>query len=210
MPIAREGLPFVLGGCSVAIALGLLGFSALAILAGALSVFMAYFFRDPERRGATDPAILLAPADGRILEVIQLGREENPLQEPVNKVSIFMSVFSVHVNRVPASGRVSAISYHPGRFFAADLDKASIHNEKNCITIDMGSQGRVMLIQIAGLIARRIACWVDEGDSVRAGQRFGLIRFGSRVEVLVPVKARITVQVGQSVRAGETVMGYLS
>jgi phosphatidylserine decarboxylase len=210
LPIAREGIPFVLGGCGATLALVLLDLISPACLLGGLTLFTAFFFRDPERTPPGDPGALLSPADGRVLEVVELDPRENPLGGPGKKVSIFMSLFSVHVNRMPASGRVSAVSYHPGRFFSADLDKASVHNESNRITVDLGPSGRVMVIQIAGLIARRIACWVREGDQVMRGHRFGLIRFGSRLEVLVPGRHRITVRAGQSVRAGETIIGSLS
>ena len=121
-----------------------------------------------------------------------------------------MSVFNVHVNRAPVGGAVRAIRYKPGKFFSANLDKASQYNENNSITIELPDLRKVVIIQIAGFIARRIACWVAEGDRVLAGQRFGLIRFGSRVEVYLPSDTQIAVQKNQKVKAGETVLGYLS
>ena len=121
-----------------------------------------------------------------------------------------MSVFNVHVNRIPIGGTIEKITYHPGKFFSANLDKASEQNENNQITLQTANSKKIAFIQIAGLIARRIACWVEKGDRVNAGQRFGLIRFGSRLEVYLPEDSKITVQVRQKVKAGETVIGYLS
>jgi len=121
-----------------------------------------------------------------------------------------MSVFNAHINRIPVSGRVSQLAYHPGRFFSANLDKASLHNENNVVTLETDSRKRIILVQIAGLIARRIVCWLKAGDYVQTGQRFGLIRFGSRLEVYLPPDTAITVSVGQKVKAGKTVLGYLS
>ena len=132
------------------------------------------------------------------------------LQVPALKISIFMSVFDVHVNRIPVDGTVARISYHPGRFFAANLDKASRDNESNRVLLETPDGRRILVIQIAGLIARRIACWVEEADVVRAGQRFGLIRFGSRLEVFAPESTRTEVKVGHRVKAGQTILGYLA
>jgi phosphatidylserine decarboxylase len=120
-----------------------------------------------------------------------------------------MSLFNVHVNRIPARGRITKISYRPGAFFAANLDKASEKNEQNAVFLEMQDGKKIVFVQIAGLIARRIACWVRAGEEVQAGQRFGLIRFGSRVDVYLPEGSRVTVQPGQNVRAGKTILGYL-
>jgi phosphatidylserine decarboxylase len=134
----------------------------------------------------------------------------SPLGTPTVKISIFMSVFNVHVNRVPISGQISEIKYRPGQFFSANLSKASEENECNRITLQTDAGHNVVFVQIAGLIARRIVCWVTEGDDVRAGQRFGLIRFGSRVDLYLPDTAEIGVQPRQKVKAGKTILGYLS
>ena len=181
--------------------------SATALL---LTLFIMYFFRDPDRKSQVPQGAILSPADGKIIDVRAVRSDENPLQEPAIKISIFMSVFDVHVNRIPVDGTVTRISYHPGRFFAANLDKASSDNESNRVLLEARDGRKILVIQIAGLIARRIACWVEETDAVRAGQRFGLIRFGSRVEVFAPEPTRTAVKTGQRVRAGQTILGYLA
>ena len=135
---------------------------------------------------------------------------DNRLDDKAIRISILMSVFNAHINRIPIAGRISRLAYHPGRFFSANLDKASLHNENNVVTLETDDQKRIILVQIAGLIARRIACWVKAGDYVYTGQRFGLIRFGSRLEVYLPPDTAISVSVGQKVKAGQTVLGYLS
>ena len=181
--------------------------SAAALL---LTLFIMYFFRDPDRKSQVPQGAILSPADGKIIDVRAVQSDENPLQVPAIKISIFMSVFDVHVNRIPVDGTVTRISYHPGRFFAANLDKASSDNESNRILLEARDGRKILVIQIAGLIARRIACWVEETDAVQAGQRFGLIRFGSRVEVFAPEPTRTAVKIGQRVRAGQTILGYLA
>jgi phosphatidylserine decarboxylase len=209
-PVAREGLPFIIAAWGLtffSLYVGL--FFPTAVLA-LVALFVTYFFRDPERAQELPEDGVVSPADGRILEISRVGPgEKSPLEAPSEKVSIFMSVFNVHVNRMPVQGTIQRIRYSPGKFFAANLDKASEQNEKNTILLDLPDMKKVALIQIAGLIARRIACWVSEGDPVEAGQRFGLIRFGSRVEIFLPEGSRIVVRPGQHVKAGETIIGYL-
>jgi phosphatidylserine decarboxylase len=208
--LAREGIPFVAGGWAVTGILYFLSpwpFSAVALI---LTFFIMYFFRDPDRKRQVPEGAILSPADGKIIEVRAVQPDENPLQAPALKISIFMSVFDVHVNRIPVNGTVTKISYRAGRFFAANLDKASSDNESNRLLIETPGGRKVLVIQIAGLIARRIACWVEEADRVQAGQRFGLIRFGSRVEVFAPEPSRAGVKVGHRARAGQTILGYLA
>jgi phosphatidylserine decarboxylase len=207
--IAREGFPFAGIGLAMTLLFSLLDLVILAILAGALTLFVLYFFRDPDRETEVREKAVLTPADGRILEARTLEAEGNPLGTRAVKVSVFMSLFDVHVNRIPAGGRVSRISYRPGAFFAANLDKASEKNEQNAVTLDTPDGKQIIFVQIAGLIARRIACWVREGDEVRKGQRFGLIRFGSRMDVFLPEGSRVEVQPRQKVKAGKTIIGYL-
>ena len=209
-PLAREGFPFLFMGLGVTSISLYFGIYPASVLFGILSAFVAFFFRDPDRKGTSDPKAVLTPADGKIIEIRRETDSANPLGEPALKVSIFMSLFSVHVNRIPAWGEVAKVVYHPGDFFAANLDKASERNENNRVTLRTPDSRKIVLIQIAGLIARRIACWIREGDRVEAGQRFGLIRFGSRVELLLPEDTRIIMQVGAKVKAGETIIGYLS
>jgi len=209
-PMAREGIPFIIISAGLLLIVLLAALYYASVIAGLAFVFVIYFFRDPERTPASDsPASVLTPADGRILEIVHIPENHSPTGLPAVKISIFMSVFNVHVNRMPLGGTVQEITYHPGRFLSANLDKASKENERNEIAVQTTDAGKIVVVQIAGLIARRIACWVEKGDHVKAGQRFGLIRFGSRVEVYLPPETRITVQVKQRVRAGETVMGYL-
>jgi len=209
MGIAREGFPFIGIGLAIALLFLFLGLASLAILAGALTLFVLFFFRDPEREPGAEDKAILTPADGRVLGAWTLEKGENPLGTKALKLSVFMSLFNVHVNRIPTGGRISRILYRPGAFFAANLDKASEKNEQNAITLDTQDGRQIVFVQIAGVIARRIACWVREGDKVQAGQRFGLIRFGSRLDIFLPEGSRVAVQKGEKVKAGKTIIGYL-
>ena len=210
LPVAREGIPLIALGLFLTILFTLLALSILAYLAGLLTVFIIYFFRDPTRRSQVSNKTVLTPADGTILRVQHLENNENPLGEPTIKISVFMSVFNVHVNRIPIMGKISEIVYHSGKFFSAHLDKASEKNEKNLITLQTEDDRKIVFVQIAGLIARRIVCWIKEGDYVKTGQRFGLIRFGSRLDIYLPKDTRVTIQPKDKVKAGETVLGHLS
>ncbi len=210
LPFAREGFPFIFMGIGITIFFAWLGLTTLTIIAGAVSLFVLYFFRDPERRHSGQKDAVITPADGRILEIKKLDENDSPLGQPAIKVSIFMSVFNVHVNRIPIRGTIKRISYRPGKFLSAHLDKASEQNESNRVTLTTADSREILVIQIAGLIARRIACWIDKGDIVETGQRFGLIRFGSRLEVFLPADTKIVIRVRQKVKAGETVIGHLS
>ena len=180
----------------------------LAVLAFAAMLFVIFFFRNPERTIPGEQGLLVSPADGRILKVEEV-ELDGLLKGRFRKVSIFMNVFNVHVNRAPYSGNVEKIEYHGGKFLSADLDKASADNEKNTVLIRTKEGKQFLTIQIAGLIARRIVCWIGEGMEVARGERFGLICFGSRLEVVLPLESKVLVQAGQKVRAGETPIGYL-
>lgn len=208
-PLAREGLPFIAISCGVTFLFYYLGLWFLTIFACVLSIFIIFFFRDPERKNVINNQAILSPADGRILEIKNIQGDENQASTPSVKISIFMSVFNVHVNRIPIKSAIKKITYHHGKFFSANLDKASRYNEKNRVVLETSDSRTIILTQIAGLIARRISCWIKEGDRVDAGQRFGLIRFGSRVELYLPGDSQVIVQPCQKVRAGETVIGYL-
>jgi phosphatidylserine decarboxylase len=210
LPVAREGIPFIALGLFLAILFTLLGLDIFALLAGLLTLFIIFFFRDPARLSQVSNKTVLTPADGTVLRVQHFEDNENPLGEPSIKISVFMSLFNVHVNRVPIMGKISEIAYHSGTFFSANLDKASEKNEKNLITLQTGDGRKIVFVQIAGLIARRIECWIKEGDHVKTGQRFGLIRFGSRLDVYLPKDTRVTVQPRDKVKAGETALGHLS
>jgi phosphatidylserine decarboxylase len=210
LPVAREGLPFIFIGCALTFLLIYVGFQIVAVFAGILSLLTIYFFRDPERARNCDDRTVLTPADGKIIGVKKLDDEKNLLGGPAVKISVFMTILNVHVNRVPISGRVSKIDYRSGSFFSANLDKASERNESNRITLETENGHRIVVVQIAGLIARRIVCWVREGDRLKTGQRFGLIRFGSRLDIYLPIDSQICAQVNQKVKAGETILGYIS
>ncbi len=208
-PIHREGYPFI-GMFAVASLLLLWLWPPLGWLAVLATLWCAYFFRDPPRVTPLRDGIVVAPADGRVSRVTNaLPAKELALGErPLPRVSIFMSVFDCHVNRSPVTGKVERIVYRPGAFINADLDKASEDNERNCFVIAT-ERGRIGVVQIAGLIARRIVCFVREGSSVGAGERIGLIRFGSRVDVYLPEGVRPLVAEGQTAIAGETVIADL-
>jgi phosphatidylserine decarboxylase len=170
--------------------------------------FVTWFFRNPEREFADGTNAVISPADGEIVK-IEEGVQNDLLNGPAQKISVFMNVFNVHVNRMPYSGTVAAIEYNKGNFFSANLDKASKLNEKNSVLVDTDDGRKILTVQIAGLIARRIECWVKEDMHVRKGERFGMIRFGSRLEVFLPPDAVISVAIGDKVRAGETPIGWL-
>ena len=206
-PIAKEGLPFVIGAVIVAVFFGVIGWMVLAFFGLVLTAFIAYFFRNPERKIPTRPNVILAPADGKVIHVGEVD-EERFLKQRVMKVSIFMSLFDVHVNRAPVSGKVIQRSYRPGKFLTANHDKASVLNEQNAIIVEMENRFQILVVQIAGLVARRIVCYPKAGDSLKKGEIFGLIRFGSRVDLYLPLAVRYYVKVGQSVKGGETILGY--
>ena len=199
LPVARPGLVFILLPALLALLALALDWETPAAVLGLAAAFSAWFFRDPERP-TPPPGFGLAPADGRIILVAPV--ESNPhTPGPALKISIFMSPFNVHVNRVPLSGRLVSQTYFPGAFFNASFDKASLQNERNALVLETEA-GPVAVVQIAGLIARRIVAWVREGDRLERGQRFGLIRFGSRVDLYLPPDSEIMVVVGQKVSAG--------
>ena len=206
VPITPEGYPFIGAFAFVSLVLFWL-WSPLGWLGTVLTVWCAYFFRDPPRVTPVRDGLVVAPADGRVSQITtaspphELGLGDAPLP----RISIFMSVFDCHVNRSPASGRVEKIVYQPGKFFNADLDKASVDNERNSLVISTAN-GRIGVIQIAGLVARRIVSFVREGQTIGAGERFGLIRFGSRLDVYLPEGTRSLVSEGQTALAGETIL----
>ncbi|MCJ8142129.1 phosphatidylserine decarboxylase [Ancylobacter sp. A5.8] len=205
-PIHREGYPFVLIGAAVsAVLLWLV--PPLGWICVLITLWICYFFRDPERVTPVREGLVVSPADGRVCLIgpavppVELGLGDMPLP----RICIFMNVFDVHVNRSPIAGRVARIAYKPGKFLSADLDKASEDNERSGMVLDTAI-GRVGVVQIAGLVARRIVGFVREGDMLAPGQRFGLIRFGSRVDVYLPEGVQPLVAEGQRAIAGETVL----
>jgi phosphatidylserine decarboxylase len=198
MTIAKEGYPFIIILAVGSIVLFVFHLTAFAIVLLILCAFVAFFFRDPERSFALSGSQVVSPADGKVISV----RKENDLEV----LSIFLSIFDVHINRAPVSGEITRIEYKKGKFLAAFDERASNENEQNSITIDHEGHS-VRFVQIAGLIARRIICWKKEGEKIAAGERIGLIKFGSRVDVFLPSGSMINVKVGQKVRAGETIIG---
>lgn len=209
LPIAREGIPFILIGIGLTCVFLILDLLVLAIPFAVLTSFIIFFFRDPERNLVNSEKAVLTPADGKIIAIERLTNGDNRFADTAVKLSIFMSLFNAHINRIPVGGRISQLTYHPGKFFSANLDKASLHNENNIVMLETDNREKIVFVQVAGLIARRIVCWVKAGDYVKAGQRFGLIRFGSRLEVYLPPDSTITVRKGEKVKAGQTVIGYL-
>ncbi|HLA51603.1 MAG TPA: phosphatidylserine decarboxylase family protein [Thermodesulfobacteriota bacterium] len=207
IPLAREGYPFILASIFVTITLCLAGLRAVSYLSGGLTIFIVSFFRDPEREIPSETDAIISPADGRII-IVDSVFENRFMKQDAIKISIFMNVFNVHVNRVPASGKVSGVFYNPGKFFSADKDKASLENEQNALLIEAKNGKRFVVNQIAGLIARRIVCYAKEGDKIERGKRFGMIRFGSRLDVYLPVDCRINVKVGDKVKAGSSILAY--
>jgi phosphatidylserine decarboxylase len=209
-PPHRAGRPFIAGTAAVAFA-GLFLHPAVVWLGLAGLLFCLYFFRDPERVPSPIPGAVLAPADGRIVLVgdavppAELGL--GPAPRP--RIAIFLSVLNVHVNRAPVAAVATKIAYHAGQFLNASVDKASELNERNSILLTLPSGQTMAVVQIAGLIARRILCDLREGDSIAAGDRFGIIRFGSRTDLYLPVGTKIVVSVGQTAVGGETVMAVL-
>ena len=196
---AREGWPFIAISLIVFLALLILDLFFGAFLALMLSIFTFQFFRDPKRSGPNDDSVITSPADGR---VIFIGKSLDPLQNTeALKISVFMNVFNVHSNRSPIEGTIKSVDYQSGNFFNADLDKASEQNERNSVLFVDKSGRRLTCIQIAGLVARRICCYVSPGDTVQRGARFGFIRFGSRVDVYLPVNSRPLVTVGDKILA---------
>lgn len=205
--IAREGWPFVGGSVLLAgLVWALLGFAA-SVVFWLIAVFVLQFFRDPPRQAPAGEGLVLSPADGRIVRVVET--RDPYADRPALLISVFMNVFNVHSNRASVSGTVRQVHYFPGSFVNADLDKASLENERNAVVLDT-TRGTVTLVQVAGLIARRILCYVAQGQQLAAGERYGFIRFGSRVDVYLPPDVVPRVVIGQKVSATETVLAEFS
>ncbi len=207
VPVHREGWRFVAIAAAVTAILYWLDLDFLAFLALVLTLWCAYFFRDPERVTPVRPGLVISPADGRVsaIESVVPPPELDLPREPFTRISVFMNVFDVHINRSPVDARIAHIAYVPGKFLNAELDKASEDNERQALTLELDDGRRLGVVQIAGLVARRIVQFVDDGDMLKAGERFGLIRFGSRVDVYLPKGVGALVVVGQRAVAGETV-----
>jgi phosphatidylserine decarboxylase len=206
-PIAKEGVPFLIPAALLTVFLGIMGWKVWMSLGILFSLFIAYFFRNPRREIPHLANIILSPADGRVIHVGEC-EEDRFLKEKTLKVSIFMSLFDVHLNRAPVSGKVLERSYLPGRFLAANVEKSSLLNEQNAVILETEDRFKILLIQIAGFVARRIVCYANAGDRLRKGEIFGLIRFGSRVDLYLPPEVKPIVRMGQHVKGGESIIGY--
>ena len=207
--IAHEGYPFIIFFLVVTVFVAFFGISWLIILFAFITFFIIWFFRNPERYFQEEEKVLISPADGKVIKIEDV-EINGTVSGRFKKISIFMNVFNVHVNRAVYSGKIETINYLEGKFFSANLDKASLDNERNEIMIRTEDRRSVWMVQIACLIARRIVCWVNVGTTIKKGERFGLIRFGSRVDVYLPEDSQISVKLRDNVKAGQTVLGYLS
>lgn len=209
-PMHKEGVKFVAIFAAITLVAFLI-WEPLGWLGAILTIWCYYFFRDPERVTPDRPGLLVSPADG----VVSLMERATPPPElgmpdaPLMRVSVFMNVFNCHVNRTPITGEILNVAYRPGKFFNASLDKASVDNERMSLRIKTPSEAEIAVVQIAGLVARRIVCFVKAGDTLNTGERFGLIRFGSRVDVYLPDDVHPLVNVGQTMIAGETVLAEM-
>jgi phosphatidylserine decarboxylase len=210
-PMHPEGRKFVAIFGAITVALFLL-WEPLGWIGVGLTVWVYYFFRDPERVVPDKAGVMVSPADGIVsllepaVPPIELGLGD----AQITRVSVFMSVFNCHVNRIPAAGRITTVAYHHGKFLNASLDKASEQNERNGLTVELPDGRQYGVVQIAGLVARRIMCWSEEDTQMQRGERFGLIRFGSRLDIYLPSGAEPSVKIGQTMIAGETIIAKLN
>ncbi|HKG58875.1 MAG TPA: phosphatidylserine decarboxylase family protein [Pyrinomonadaceae bacterium] len=202
MRIVKESIPYIVVPLLLAAGAALLGFWWVAAFLLLVTLFMAFFFRDPKRVPPSDPDVVVSPADGKVTRIGPAGADSTV-------VSIFLSPLDVHINRSPIPGKIVDVLYSPGKFLMATNEKASLVNEQNALTIQ-GEKITVVCKQIAGILARRIVCWKAEGDSLGLGERFGMIKFSSRTDVLLPANVRVTVKEGDRVRGGTTVIGRIS
>jgi phosphatidylserine decarboxylase len=204
---AREGYPRIFGLGIASLLCNIWGFPKLGLLFLALTLFVAYFFRDPERDAPEDERLIVAPADGRVVTIETNCQETRFLSAPATRVGIFMSPLDVHVNRTPVSGQVTSVRYQPGQFRPAFAADATEVNEQNAVVIQDAKGRRIALVQVSGILARRIVCYLQGGERVHQGERYGMIMLGSRVDIYCPTEVMLTIQVGQRVKAGETVIG---
>ncbi len=208
-PIAGAGYPFIYAAGFATLVFALLGIAVLAILGLVATFCIAFFFRDPERFVPESEGAVVSPADGRVIRIQKVDKPPF-LETQCLKISIFMSVFNVHVNRVPCSGTIAETLYRPGKFFSANREAASMENEHQAIILDSENHGKICFVQVAGLVARRIICRLQAGDRVCRGERFGMICFGSRLDVYLPSDMQPSVSVGDKVKAGQSVLGFFA
>src|SRR4030066_1136554 len=203
--IAPDGYPLIIIFALITILVYVFGKPWIAVLSLAFTLFMVLFFRDPDRTIPEDNGVFVSPAEGKVILIKDVD-EKDYLKAESKEISIFMSIFNVHVNRAPFEGNVSLIKHSPGKFLVAHKDAASIENENTVMVLE-GKDGKILIRQVAGLIARRIVCKVKAGDVLKRGERYGMIKFGSRLDVYLPKDAEIKVKLGDKVKAGETVLG---
>ncbi len=208
MPVAQPGLIFIATAILITGMLFYFGWMGFAWISLALTGFITWFFRDPDRDIPKDEKGLISPADGKVI-VIEKQSGCEYLTGPCTKVSIFMNVFNVHVNRIPFDGTVQKIKYTPGKFINASFDKASVHNERNALIVRTPGGAEYVVVQIAGLIARRIVNCVKEREKITKGDRYGMIRFGSRLDLYLPDDFDVAVRIGEKTKAGSTIIGYM-
>ena len=206
-PIANEGLPFLVPIALLTVFLGIMGWKLLTFFGILITLFVVFFFRNPKRKIPSLGNIILSPADGRIIYIGEC-EEERFLKQKALKVSIFMSLFDVHLNRTPASGKVLETKYHPGHFSVASREKSSLLNEQNAFVLETEDRFKILLVQIAGFVARRIVCYAKVGDILKKGEIFGMIRFGSRIDLYLPIDIKPIIRIGQHVKGGESIIGY--
>ena len=205
MSIVRESIPYIVVPLVVSVAATALGLWYVGLLFFLVALFMAFFFRDPKRVPPNDPDVVVSPADGRVTRIEAPAAEANA----PTLISIFLSPFDVHINRSPIPGKIVDMVYSPGKFLMATKEEASLVNEQNALTIQ-GEKITVVCKQIAGILARRVVCWKGKGDQLKLGERFGMIKFSSRTDILLPANVKVTVAEGDRVRGGITVIGRIS
>lgn len=208
IPFAKEGFPFIGAAAGVTLLTAWLGWTTVAMGAAILTLFVSWFFRNPARVIPQGAGLVVAPGDGKVI-AIEEEFEPRYLKDRSIKLSIFLNVFDVHINRMPCEGLVEDVQYQPGVFLVASRPDATLRNEQNAVMIKTVQGARVLCVQVAGLIARRIVCWVSPREKAVRGERFGLIRFGSRMDTFLPMGTAIKVAVGDRVKGGETVLGEL-
>jgi len=208
VPFAKEGFPFIGAAAGITLIAGWLGWTPVAAVAAVLTLFVSWFFRNPARVIPQGSRLIVAPGDGKVLAVEE-EFEPRYLKDRSVRVSIFLNVFDVHINRLPCEGTIEDVQYQPGLFLVASKPSATLKNEQNAVMIKTAEGAKVLCVQVAGLIARRIVCWVNPRDRAVRGERYGLIRFGSRMDTFLPVGTAIKVSVGDRVKGGETILGEL-
>lgn len=208
IPFAKEGIPFIAVPAGATLLTGWLGWPVVACVGAIATLFSAWFFRNPARVVPQGPKLVVAPGDGKVI-AIEEEFEPRYLKERSVRLTIFLNVFDVHINRVPCDGVVEDVQYQPGLFLVASKPEATLRNEQNAMMIKTHEGVKVLCVQVAGLIARRIVCWISPRDRAIRGERYGLIRFGSRMDTFLPMDTKLRVAVGERVKGGETILGEL-